>query len=369
MKTFPTLYQLDKKNQLRVWKIWVVKNIIYTESGLDSGQKVQTVDEIKQGKNIGRANETSKEEQALAEAQSKWNKKNDGHAYSTSIPKVGAISYSPMLAQEFKKQKAKVKFPCYIQPKLDGYRAVYDGINDRILTRTNKEYSILYGTPLHTSLQRYKGLVLDGELYIHDKEYDFENYGILRKKKLNPGDLEKLKAIKYNVYDIINHDTFEKRFTDLKGVISNNSNVSLVETLKCKDLECIDEAHVNFMKKGYEGTMVRNANGLYSHKRSSDLLKYKNFDDAEFKVVGFTHEKDTKGDGLLPVVWICETKNGTEFNVASKGTRQERDKLFKSGNKYIGKQLSVQFFGLTNGGVPRFPKTLREGVASFRVQH
>jgi ATP-dependent DNA ligase len=134
-----------------------------------------------------------------------------------------------MLAQDFKKQKNKVKFPCYIQPKLDGYRMVYDGINDRILSRSGKEYEILIGTPLHKELKKYKDLVLDGELYIHDKEYDFENYGLLRKKKLAQGDLEKLNVIKYNVYDIMNSESFEKRYSMLKSII--NGNVYLVAKL------------------------------------------------------------------------------------------------------------------------------------------
>jgi len=59
---------------------------------------------------------------------------------------------------------------------------------------------------------------------------------------------------------------------------------------------------------------------------------------------------------------------GKPFNVPSKGTREERTELFKNGRKYIGKMLSVQYFGLTSDGVPRFPKSLREGESSIREE-
>ena len=39
----------------------------------------------------------------------------------------------------------------------------------------------------------------------------------------------------------------------------------------------------------------------------------------------------------------------------------------ENGKKYIGKMLTVQYFGLTDEGIPRFPKTLRDGASSFII--
>lgn len=362
--TFETLYQLDKKGQVREWKIWVIGSTIYTEHGLKNGEKIQTVETIQKGKNIGRKNETTKQEQALKEAQSKWTKKKD-KGYSSKI-EAGKVNYSAMLANEYKKHQAKLKFPCFVQPKLDGYRCIYDGINDRILSRGGKEYSILYGTELHKELQKFKGVILDGELYIHDKDFAFENYGVLRKKKLVKDDIKKLNHVKYNVYDMISEGTFEERYKFLNKNIKGFKKIDLVETLACENSKCIEKLHTRFLKEGYEGSMLRNKDSLYVGKRTSDLLKYKNFDDHEFEVVGFEHEKDTKGDGLKPVVWECITTEGKTFKVQMKGTREVRDSLYKNGKKYIGKFLTVQFFGYSEENIPRFPKSLREGKSSFR---
>ena len=113
--------------------------------------------------------------------------------------------------------------------------------------------------------------------------------------------------------------------------------------------------------------MVRNKSGVYKCKfRSYDLLKLKDFEDDEFKIINYTFEKDTTGGDNNLVVWICETKEGKSFNVQSKGTREERQDIYKQANKYIGCNLWVQFFGLTSDCVPRFPKTMRNGTDSIR---
>ena len=129
----------------------------------------------------------------------------------------------------------------------------------------------------------------------------------------------------------------------------------------------ITKYHTTFIAANYEGSMIRNSNGIYKCKyRSYDLLKNKTFHDAEFKIVDFTYETDTTGSGNNLVVWTCETEQGKRFNVQSKGTRQERQDIYKCAADYIGRMLSVQFFGYTGDEIPRFPKTLRTGLNSIR---
>lgn len=362
---FPILYDLDKKQKVRSWEISTNGDVITVTHGLLDGKKVTTNEKVK-GKNIGRSNETSPEEQAEKEALSKWNKRKDKN-YTEKIPTGSktSLNLSPMLAHDYKKQKHKVSFPFYVQPKLDGYRMVYDGPNDKIFSRSGKEYSILYGTTLHKDLQKHNNIILDGELYTHDPDFEFEIYGILRKKKLTKGDVKTLDRIQYHIYDTISDKKFKERLEIIKR-INETDNIKISKTEECPNLDCLYSKQEEYVKAGYEGTMVRNKDGLYINNRSTDLLKYKNFDDAEFKVVGFEKETDTKGDGARPVVWICVTKEGKRFKVPSKGTREERTKLYDNGEKYIGKDLTVQFFGYSKEGIPRFPKTLRTGASSFR---
>jgi len=148
-----------------------------------------------------------------------------------------------------------------------------------------------------------------------------------------------------------------------------NNKVKLVCTVECKNEKDVSYHHENMVTEGYEGSMIRNKSGVYKWKfRSYDLLKLKDFQDDEFKIINYTFEKDTTGGDNNLIVWICKTKEGKTFNVQSKGTREERQELYKQATKYIGCNLWVQYFGVTSDGVPRFPKTMRNGLEAIRTQ-
>ncbi len=107
--------------------------------------------------------------------------------------------------------------------------------------------------------------------------------------------------------------------------------------------------------------MIRNPNAPYKiGKRSKNLLKDKEFMEDEFKVSGFT---EGTGDDKGTIIWECETKDKQSFSVRPRGTKEERRELFKTGDKYLGKNLTIIYFGLTTSGIPRFPvgKDIREG--------
>lgn len=367
-KTFDTLYCSDKNGKTKVWNIKVDRHKDYSEIiysyGYIDGKKIEYKLQIDNGKNIGKKNETTHFDQAILDAESRWNKKSTIDKYSTDKHNIINIP-SPMLAQDYKKHFKKVIFPCFIQPKLDGYRMVYNPEDEKMYSRNGKEYTILYNTNLHQELKNI-GVILDGELYVHNK-MQFEDYGILRKKKPTKDDEKLLNKMEYHVYDIISPKIFKDRYDDLCKITDNSNLIKLVPTYLCKTKGDIENYHNEFISKGYEGSIIRNYKGLYQEKyRSYDLLKYKNFDDNEFEIIDYTFEKDVLGKDDKVVVWICKTDDGKTFNVPSKGSREERNDLYNNGDDYIGKMLSVQYFGLTNDGIPRFPKTLREGESSIR---
>lgn len=377
---FPTLYGKDKHNKIKEWNIHVENHNTYSiikySYGYLNSKKVECTLQINKGKNLGKKNETTHHQQAIADAQSKWKRKKEIDKYSTVLSDIQNTDTGPvlpMLAQEYKKHVKKLSFPCYVQPKLDGYRMIFEPKTNTLTTRTGKPFGILTNTKLHQQLCELQlQFPVDGELYVHDSSFNFENYGILRRQdvsKLTQNELSILNKIEYHIYDIIISDVpFVKRLEELKK-LNNNSNdlIKVVETIECNNENDITEKHVHFTSNNYEGSIVRNASGLYKQKfRSYDLLKYKDFDDSEFTIVGFTSETNVSGGTDKPVVWICKTESDKKFNVPSKGTREERTVLFENGDKFIGKRLWVQHFGWTNDGIPRFPKTMREGIASIR---
>ena len=394
-----TLYSSDKNNKIKTWNISVINNIdhasIKVSHGYLNGKLINTITNISSGKNIGKKNETSFLQQAINDAESKINKKiKEGYSYNLNdfqniksnekddikeqvlneiIDNKNNDTNNdivlPMLAQEFKKNEKKLIYPCYIQPKLDGYRMIFNPFTKKITSRTGNEFTILYDSELYKQLLKLKlNYPLDGELYVH-KEFKFEDYGILRKKKLNDNDKIVINKIQYHIYDIVCNLKYSDRLNIITNIDLDPSfdKISKVSTFICYNKDNIESSHISNINNGYEGSILRNANGIYKPKfRSYDLLKYKNFDDDEFEIAGITSEIDTSGNNENLIVWICKNKDNKTFNVQSKGTKKERQELFKIGKNFIGYKLWVQYFGFTNDGIPRFPKSMREGIQSIR---
>jgi DNA ligase 1 len=392
---FPTLYGIDKLNKIKEWNIKVENkgqfSIITYSYGYSNGRKIECSLNVTNGKNIGKRNQTTHFQQAVLDAKSKWNKKKDIDKYTTELSNLNNTNtnntnhcvtssqtninnnttFLPMLAQDFSKHHKKLKFPCYIQPKLDGYRMIYNPFTNQLTSRTGKPYTILENTPLHHALQNLNSkFPIDGELYVHDPHFNFEKYGILRKQcksKISPAELNILNSIQYHIYDIIDQNSEFYKRSDYISTFTSNNLIQIVPTNLCSNENDIQHYHSLYTNDNYEGSIVRNKNGMYKQKyRSYDLLKKKDFDDSEFEIIDFTCENDFTGSNDKPIVWICKNKNGSTFNVPSKGTRSERTELYLNGNKYIGKMLWVQFFGYTQDGIPRFPKTMRNGKLSIR---
>jgi ATP-dependent DNA ligase len=416
-KTFETLYGYDVKNKIKEWNICVKDHgdhsLMSYSYGYIDGKKVECVQKITKGKNIGKKNETTHYQQAILEAQSKWTRKSD-EGYLTNLQQLKNqkqqlnttqnnqkqntkqienleneiknlnLSIFPMLAQDFFKHRSKLKFPCYIQKKLDGYRLIYDYKSDKLQSRTGKVFGVLQNTELHRSIKmfceeyikKYKlnNVTLDGELYVHDPEFNFENYGILRKtKSLTSSEKETLNKIKYHIYDIINDLTFYQRYNNLQDFFTeynsknNNEKLVLVETISCENFDDIKKNHILFTQQNYEGSILRNKDAFYKCKaRSSDLLKYKDFFDAEYEIVDYTFEKNTdKNNNENLIVWICKNEKDDLFNVRPKGNENERIMLYKKAQEFIGQQLWVKYFELTEAGIPRFPTTMRSSYTEY----
>ena len=90
----------------------------------------------------------------------------------------------------------------------------------------------------------------------------FEDYGVLRKKKITKDDKQIISKLEYHVYDIVIEDEiFESRFKELKK-LSFNEKVKLVCTIECKNEKEVLYHHENIVAENYEGSMVRNELGV-----------------------------------------------------------------------------------------------------------
>ena len=367
----PILYSQDSKGKTRIWSINVQDkgdhSLVVTQYGIENGKMINSQTMVSNGKNLDKKNATSHYTQALSQAKSKWDKKKSSTDYKpkddTKEENVQEENvYLPMLALDFSKNKNKITYPVNIQPKLDGNRAVYDPKTKKVTSRTGKEWSTLDNTELYKELLTLP-FISDGELYCHDLDFKFEHLGVLRKtKNLKKDDYNKLNCIEYWIYDIIDEKlTFKERYAVLQDFFSKHTftKLKLVPTDTADSYEDIVLNHKKYISQNFEGSIIRNSLGMYrTNYRSPQLLKFKDFVDAEFEIVGFTCEKSHLNNNQY-VIWKCKTNDNKEFNVQSSGTAKERMESYKNGKKYIGSMLCVKFFEYTNDNIPRFPKMAR----------
>lgn len=341
----PTLYKLTSAGKVQVWKIGVEDNgsyftIVTTHGQLDGKNQVDRK-EIREGKNLGKSNETTPYEQAVSDIQSLWKKKKD-KGYVTDIKELDkpVTDFKPMLAHKWTDHSKKAIFPGYVQPKLDGLRClVYKYLGQVVFeSRGGKFFTTLdHITPAFNSMP--DNIAFDGELYNHD--IPFQTITSLVKKLQD--DTHKLN---YCAYDLIMPGGFEDRYNHLVKILPKHPNIKLVEAKSIKKADGLQVAHDEYAQQGYEGVMFRNAGGLYkSGYRSYDLLKFKMFEDDEFEIVGVEEgEGRAKGQGIF----VCKTKNGNEFTCRIEGEDSYREEIWIDRTKYLGKMLTVRFQGWTD---------------------
>jgi DNA ligase-1 len=342
---FDKLYANASNGKIKVWEIEADNDTMIIRNGYLDGKIAVQTKKIK-GKSIGRSNETSDIEQCILECKAKWQKKID-EQYTPNKNKIKEYSEQkvllPMLALDYHKRKHDISFPCYVQPKLNGVRCIYQ--NGKFMSRKGKEF-----TTLSHLLPEVKGLginIPDGEIYVHGMTFQ----KIVRLlKKYRPGETEKLE---YWIYDQINNNTFQKRTDELFQKLDKTKHLIRVPTIVVKSEKEIKELHDKWIKEGYEGVIVRNINGLYKVKHmSKDLQKFKEFADAEFEIVG-GHEGSGPDEGTI--VFEVKTKDNKIFSVRPKGTREERIVWMKDIKNLIGKELTIRYQNLSEDGIPVFP--------------
>ena len=362
----------------KIWSIRVYEQdgngVIETNRGYRGGKIQNNKKIITEGKNIGKKNETTPLQQAIAEARATAIKQMENgytddlmeademddmeevtDAAAAEAPSKGkGIAEgvpSPMLAHDYNKRGKGALFPCFAQRKYDGVRCI--GMPGKgIFSRLKKQFPHLEHIVAELSMLP-ADMLLDGELYTNELTFQ-EIVGMVKRETLKAGDEANQLQIKFHVYDVVNEWTYEQRNLMLQRLFKKYpfKHLVLVQTDVCESEDQMKEMHANYVAEGYEGIMLRNKQGLYKNARSVDLLKYKEFFDAEYKITGYT-----KGQGLDEgcVIWQCVTEDGNAFSCRPRGTREDRQQLFLHGENHVGKLLTVRYQEKTDTNMPRFP--------------
>ena len=276
----------------------------------------------------------------------------------------------PMLAYPVNDKPVDYTGNVYMQPKLDGVRCTIQAtvkrhilhpslnqIEVKAYSRTGKEWKnidhILHNLKPWFALN--PDVILDGELYNHDFKDNFEQI-ISMVRKTKPTDearAESAKNVQFHCYDIIDETkTFEERNRFITQVVLRNNFIYHVETLKVHDDEDSKYIHKNYLKQGYEGSILR-TNDVYKCGRSWSLRKFKDFYDDEAVITGWVEGKG-KRKGTIGKFLAIDSE-GNEFGMPVMDKFKFLQDNFKLMQSFVGETATFTYFERTKAGSYRHP--------------
>ena len=239
----------------------------------------------------------------------------------------------------------KIKFPAFIQLKMDGtYREIHvaDGqVTGK--TRSGEEY---FNPVLFKEMMNFPNGYYTGELTI-DGESRFTGNGLIN--SLNPP----YEKITFTVWDYLTDDDYlEKtktpyysRFESLSDIIEKRKS-ERVKLVPNYEVNSIDEAlkHVSdWMEQGLEGGVLKDKQNCFKNGTSGTQLKIKLKVDAEMRITGFTEGTvGTKREGKIGAIQFSNDE-GTVKGQCSGFSDTELDEFTKNKDNLIGKIISVEF--------------------------
>ena len=353
-----TLYKTSATGATQVLNMEIIGDTYIREWGQLHG-KQQTKATTAKGKNIGKANETTPEQQAVLEAEAVWTKKQKAN-YSTSKEAPVTVRL-PMKVNDYHKHMKKVIFPCFSSVKLNGVNAEYRLVGGvlKLLSRGGEEYPI----PPHQEaeviqlLNHLDTTSINGEMYIHGEFLQDIMAATKKHNELTP-------RLKFWIFDFpaiggSYNDRCTAMYSKYNEMAIATPTIPLIQVGIANSHEELDEQHELATEAGYEGIIIRNAKGLYAYNtRSLDVFKYKVAMDAEFKAIDFSIDKNGHA------VFVCiprlprfseDLRDVPTFKVKLKGTNEERLEMAATADSYLGKFLKVEYEMLSKDGLPQKP--------------
>jgi len=265
----------------------------------------------------------------------------------------------PMLAHKYSDKRVDWSQPVYIQPKLDGVRCVFT--KDGAFSRTGKEFKNVrhIEMALKSFFDQQPDVVLDGELYNHKLKNDFEKIiSLVRKQK--PTDTDRRDAqhlVQFHCYDYISAPVYDSYKTRMHNLVVSDIYDAQVKYVPAKLVDSYNYArtlHEKYLDEGYEGSIIR-LDGLYKHGRSYDLMKFKDFSDAEATIINYELGKGKRQGTLGKFIMLDD--EGVQFGCPpGKGyTYKDLATMLLKINDYIGQRATFTYFQRTQAGSYRHP--------------
>lgn len=351
-----TLYRKTQRGSVSFKELYTRKMpgknvyVKYTKTGILGSSKFKVSNiTVDKGKNIGKKNETTVQQQAEKELLSTWNS-SFSEGYKDDLAYVQSTVYNtfkdksvmPMLLNPHKESKEGFS-EGYAQRKYDGVRCIAEKHNGviRLKSREGKVFNLpRILESVTTIMEEQLDQTLDGELYIHGVEL----HDIISLVKNNDPNMK----LEYHIYDVaIKNLQFNQRRNLLLALdVSSLSNIYVDTGVPVKNEEELKAFHKESLDKGFEGTIVCDPDAEYDFGfRTNSKGKKKPRVTSEFECIDQYYNK---GKYSKQTTLICRNKKGETFHVKLKGTDQQREEWAATFEEKVkGKMITVEYRKLT----------------------
>lgn len=361
MQIKTTLFKQSSKGAVNQWKVFAVGNKITVEYGQVEG-KLRTKDTFASGKNVGKSNETTDSEQAVLEAEAKWEKQvKKGYVEDPS----GERSvFLPMKVEAYfkGKMKDKIEFPATVSRKLNGVNGEARRRKDDSIVQLSRGGDE-YPSPTKSAVKELS-LLMD-ILDVDSLNYEIYKHGVhlqdITGAVKAPHKHEELwKELGYYVFDLPTvGGTWKERLAKLKAInLIGFKHVHIIDAVEVISHKELIQKHDSYVAHKYEGSIARNYKGEYEYNtRTMDVLKVKYVMSEEFEVDSYFADKNNH-----PVFW-CKSKGG-RFKVKPKGDDSRRASILENAEMWLGQWMTVEFEMYSKDDIPLKPVgiDLREGI-------
>lgn len=284
------------------------------------------------------------------------------------LPKDGL---APMLA---KKYEGKIKYDpkgYVLTEKLDGNRCIASYESDRWIFRSRngkimhvnfdmgdlpKEFvydgEVMSRQQTNASIRLTSNLNCGAAFKVYNNEFS-ETSGLINRHSLD-------KDLVYNIFDIMLDDIpYIDRRLELNRMAESydlSSDVRIVPALATSNITTLDSVASDFLHRvcnmGGEGIMINLASASYNHKRTDQLLKFKQVQSMDMEVID-VQEGNGKYAGLIGAIWCsCKTDDGKiiTVSVGSGLSDEQRMSWAVRPSDIIGKIVEIQYFSLSQDG-------------------
>ena len=277
----------------------------------------------------------------------------------------------PMLAVDH--DPAKLVFPCWASPKLDGLRGLVHG--GQLLSRSlklipNKHVQDVLGRPQFNGLD---GELIAGSPTAPNCMQACTSFFMASDKVSDDWS--------FHVFDY--HDDergYDARRARLLTADLGSQRIVVHDCEMIYNADHLLEYEAKCLDAGYEGLILRKIDGPYKFGRSTVnegyLLKVKRFSDSEAIILGFeeqmenTNEKQTNelgrskrsshkaglvGKGTLGALKVRDVHSGIEFNIGTGMNDGVRDHIWANRDSHEGRIVKYKSFLIGVKTAPRHP--------------